>query len=158
MSVAIRRAVPDDAEALVALIDGLNAHVGAATGRMTRDVLLRDAFGDRPGFEIVVAEVDGTVAGYAAWCDAYETEHALAGLYMIDLFVGAAYRRRGLARRLVAAVSAETRARGRGFVWWTAEPGNADAAAFYEDLGSRSEPMIAHALFGARFEALADEA
>jgi len=158
MPVSVRPAVPEDADALLRFLDGLNAHVGALRGRMTRAALLADAFGDAPQFEMCVGEVGSQVAGYAAWCDAYETEHALAGLYMIDLYVDPAFRRHGLARRLVAAVSAESRRRGRGFVWWTAAPDNAEAAAFYASLGSHSEPVVAHALFGEKFEALADEA
>jgi len=157
MTVVLRPATPSDIDALLRLIDDLNAHVGAATGKMTREALLRDAFGDDPKFEIAAAKVDGAVAGYAAWCDAYETEHAMAGLYMIDLYVDEPYRRHGVARKLVAHVAAAGRNRGRGFVWWTAVPDNAEAAAFYEKLGTHSEPMIAHALFGERFDTLADE-
>jgi len=157
MTVSIRPAVPEDAEALLPMIGGLNAHVGATTGRMTREALLRDAFGEAPKFELIVAERDGAIAGYAAWCEAYETEYAMAGLYMIDLYVDPAHRRHGIARRLVAAVSAASRARGLGFVWWTADPDNAEAAAFYAKLGSHSEPIIAHALFGEPFDRLADE-
>lgn len=157
MGVRIRAAAPHDAETLLRLIDGLNAHVGAPTGRMTRQHLLRDAFGPSPKFEIAVGEMDGTVAGYAAWCDAYETEHALAGLYMIDLYVDPAFRRHRLARGLMARVSAECRSRGRGFVWWTQEPTNAEAAGFYKSLGTHAELMVAHALHGERFDRLADE-
>lgn len=157
-SILVRPAAPADADRLLAMIDGLNAHVGAVAGKMTRDLLLRDAFGETPRFELIVAEVDAVAAGYAAWCDTYETEHAAAGFYLIDLFVAPAFRRHGLARRLVARVAAECRRRGHGFVWWTAVPGNEEAAGFYESLGSRSEPMVAHALLGTGLDALADEA
>ncbi|MEJ8571694.1 GNAT family N-acetyltransferase [Microbaculum marinum] len=157
MTLVIRPAAAEDADALIGQIDALNAHVGAASGRITPDILARDAFGRTRHLEFIVAERDGTIAGYAAWCDAYETEHARPGVYMIDLYVDPAHRRNGIARRLVAAVSAAARARGCGFVWWTAEPGNAEAAAFYGRLGSQSAPMIAHALYGEAFETLADE-
>lgn len=158
MSTTIRPAVPGDADALLRLIDGLNAHVGAETGRMTRDVLERDAFGPEPKLSMVVAADGERILGYAAWCDAYETEHALAGVYLIDLYVDPPARRGGIARRLLATVAAAARARGRGFVWWTAEPTNGEAAAFYASIASHSEFMVAHALFGERFEVLADEA
>lgn len=158
MPATIRPAGPGDADALVRLIGGLNAHVGAETGRMTRQVLMRDAFGPAPTLSLLVAADGAAVVGYAAWCDAYDTEHAMAGVYLIDLFVEPPARRRGIARRLMAAVAAAARTRGRGFVWWTALPTNAEAAAFYASIASHSEFMVAHALFGARFEALADEA
>jgi GNAT superfamily N-acetyltransferase len=157
MAIRIRPAAPQDADVLLRLIDGLNEHVGAATGKLTREMLIADAFGDEPRFQIAVAEVDGTVAGYTAWCEAYETEHAMAGLYMIDLYVDPDIRRHGLAHRLVSHVAATCRRLGRGFVWWTAEPTNQEASGFYASLGTHSELMVAHALFGERFEALADE-
>jgi ribosomal protein S18 acetylase RimI-like enzyme len=158
VTVRIRPAAPKDAEALLRLIHGLNEHVGAETGKLSREILMRDALGEAPKFELAVAERAGEIAGYAAWCDAYETEHAVAGLYMIDLYVDPAHRRNGIARRLVAAVSAASRARGLGFVWWTAVPSNKEAAAFYRSLGCHSEPVIAHALYGDPFDRLADEA
>lgn len=158
MPATIRQAMPADAEALVRLIAGLNTHVGAETGRMTREVLMRDAFGPAPELSLLVADDGAAVLGYAAWCDAYETEHAMAGAYLIDLYVDPPARRRGIARRLMAGVAAAARARGRGFVWWTALPTNTEAAAFYASIASHSEFMVAHALFGARFEVLADEA
>jgi GNAT superfamily N-acetyltransferase len=157
MPPRVRPALPSDADQLLRLIDDLNRHVQSPTGRMTRDILMRDAFGPDPEFEIAVADVDGAVVGYAAWCDTYETEHARAGLYMIDLYVDPAQRRHGLARKLVAAVAAECRRRGRGFVWWTAWPPNSEAAGFYADLGTETEVMIVHALTGDRFETLAEE-
>ena len=158
MTTSIRPARPEDADAILGLLDGLNTHVGAERGKMSRRTLLEDAFGDAPKVRFLVADRDGTVAGYAAWCEAYETEHAMAGLYMIDLFVAPEHRGAGLARRLVGALSAEARRAGRGFLWWAAAPGNEAAAGFYKSLGGHSEPMIAHALFGPPFDDLADEA
>lgn len=158
MPTTIRPAVAGDADPLLRLICGLNAHVGAETGRMTREVLTRDAFGPEPKLSVLVAAEGDGIVGYAAWCDAYETEHAMAGVYLIDLYVDPPARRRGIARRLMAAVTAAARARGRGFVWWTALPTNGEAAAFYASIASHSEFMVAHALFGERFEVLADEA
>jgi len=154
----IRPATPQDAGAILDLLDGLNAHVGAERGKMSRRTLINDAFCDEPKVRFLVADRDGMIAGYAAWCDAYETEHAMSGLYMIDLFVTPEHRGAGLARRLVAALSAEARRSGHGFLWWAAAPDNEEAAGFYKSLGGRSEPMIAHALFGAPFDDLADEA
>ncbi len=158
MTVTIRPAVPADADVLMRLIDGLNEHVGAPVGKLTRDLLLRDALCETPHFTVIVAEVDGIVGGYATWCDTYETEHATAGFYMNDLYVDPAFRRHGLARRLVARVAAECRRQGHGFVWWTQEPNNAEAAGFYASIGSQSELMVAHALYGEGFDKLADEA
>lgn len=158
MSATIRPASPADADALLRLVRGLNEHLGGEPGRMTSEVLVRDLFCPEPKLAVAVAESAGAVVGYAAWCGAYETEHAMAGVYLIDLYVDPPARRRGIARRLMAAVAAAARARGRGFVWWTALPTNTEAAAFYASIASHSEFMVAHALFGERFEVLADEA
>src|SRR5437660_589084 len=87
-SITIRRAVAQDSDLLIGLIIGLAEFEKlpppdeAAQGR-----LLADAFGPHPRFEIYLAEIGSTVAGYAFVFETYSTFLARPTLYLEDLFV-----------------------------------------------------------------------
>ena len=57
-------------------------------------------------------------------------------IYLCDLFVAPPYRRRGIARALVAAVANRAKAEGCVYLWWASKPRSADAHAFYRTLGA----------------------
>ena len=64
--VCVRKAGPDDAALVKQLIEELNQHQGEPTGRVTEAAVRRDAFGQVPEFTVLLAEIDGAVAGYRA--------------------------------------------------------------------------------------------
>lgn len=66
--------------------------------------LARDGFGDDPSFRALIAEWDGHPAGYALFFGYYST-WAGRGLYLEDLFVREAFRRRSIGKALLAAVA-----------------------------------------------------
>ena len=59
------------------------------------------------------------------------------GLHMIDLFVEPSYRRLGLGRRMLAALAKICVERDATWITWQCLPSNAEAMAFYEDIGGR---------------------
>jgi len=157
-TVRVRRAESRDAEILAQLVRALNEHQGDPTTHLTPDAVRRDGFGESPKFEAWLAELDGEVVGYALVVPAaYETGFAKAGVYLQDLFVAEAARRRGAGRALLAAVAADTRRRGLEFVWWASRAWNTGAHAFFRRLATVEEPIIAFAVFGKEFEKLADK-
>jgi GNAT superfamily N-acetyltransferase len=157
-AVRVRRAQLADAEALAVLGRALNTHQGDPTTYFTAEAVRRDAFGDTPRFEAWLAEIDDATVGYALVVPAaYETGYAKAGVYVQDVFVEPAARRRGVARALLAAVAADARKRGLEFVWWVSRSWNTDAHVFFRTVATAEEPVIAFAAFDGRFEALADE-
>jgi GNAT superfamily N-acetyltransferase len=156
--VFVRRAGPDDAEALAALGRALNAQQGDPTAYFTAEAVQRDGFGAEPRFEAWIAELDGRAVGYALVVPAaYETGYAKAGVYVQDLFVAPEARRRGVGRALMAAVAAETRRRGLEFMWWASRVWNTEAHAFFRTIATAEEPVVAFAVFGEAFAKLADE-
>jgi ribosomal protein S18 acetylase RimI-like enzyme len=155
--ITVRPARPDDAQAVAALAHALSLHDNEPTGNFTPEAM-RQAVFDDPRVRVLVAEIGGKVAGYVMFHDSYDTANAARGLYLNDIIVEESRRGEGVARRLMAAVMREAKKQGDVFVWWVAKPTNHRALAFYKKLGAIQVPTIAHAIFGAPFDALADEA
>ena len=110
----IRRARPDDADHVVRLVKALAAyeHEPEETVRLTADDVRRDGFGERPRFEVVLAELAGEVVGFLLFFHNYSTWEGNAGLYIEDLFVEERERGHDLGRRLMAAAAKIATARG----------------------------------------------
>jgi GNAT superfamily N-acetyltransferase len=66
--------------------------------------LARDGFGENPRFRALIAEWEGRPAGYAVFFGYYST-WAGRGLFLEDLFVREAFRKRGIGTALLAAVA-----------------------------------------------------
>ena len=156
-TIRIRAAREEDAVRVVELLDVLNERVDVPTGRMMPADAHRDLIGEGRAADTLVAEIGGTVVGCTTFYQVYESEHVARGLYMLDLVTAPEARRKGVARRLVAALAAEAKRRGLNFVWWMVWPPNTEAATFYDSLGATSEPMIARALTHEAFDRLAAE-
>jgi GNAT superfamily N-acetyltransferase len=157
LTLTIRPARAADADALAALVRELSAHQGDPTDRFDATAARRDGFGDPRRFETLLAETDGRPVGYALFVPAYESAHAAAGLYVADLYVAPTHRRRGIGRALLAALAAEARLRGLGFLWWVSRAWNTDAHAFFRRVAAVEDPVVAFATFGEPFERLAAE-
>ena len=156
VSVVIRPARPADVDALAALAEEFHEAHGDPVGFLTADAIRRDAFGSDPEFKVLLAEDAGGLLGYALYYDAYEPSYAARGVYMADLYVRPSARRTGLGRRLIAAVAADARSRGRTYVWWVAQARNTAAQSFYATLASVELPTIAYAVVNEDFAAMAD--
>ncbi|MGI9522668.1 MAG: GNAT family N-acetyltransferase [Hyphomicrobiaceae bacterium] len=157
--LVIRRARPTDVAEIAAMSSAFRRARNEPPDFLNAEAVLRDGFGPHPEFEIFLAVANGEISGYALFYNAYETAYAARGLYLSDLFVKDAARRRGIGRALVAAVTAESRRRSRTFVWWVALAENGEAHAFYRSLRVNRADVIAYAAtpFDA-FESLGDEA
>ena len=136
--VEIVPATPADVPAITALIHALAdyerlAHECVATEDAVRDTL----FGARPAAEVVLARVDGAVAGFALFFPNYSTFLAKPGLWLEDLFVQPAFRGRGVGRALLRWLAAEVTRRGGGRLEWSVLDWNEPAIRFYESLGAR---------------------
>jgi GNAT superfamily N-acetyltransferase len=107
-SVVIRPARPLDAAEILAMIVELAVFENEPPSRvkMTEADLRRDAFGERPIIEALIAEVDGRIEGFAIFLPSYSTWEGRAGVYIEDLYVRERARGRHLGRRLVAALAA----------------------------------------------------
>lgn len=95
------------------------------------------------GFIALVAVQDGAVVGGLAAYELQKYEQARSEIYLYDLAVLAAHRRRGIATALIERLKAVAAERGAWVVFVQADTGPEDAAAIalYDRLGTRSEVL-----------------
>lgn len=157
VSIAIRSATPDDVPLIARFIRGLAeyerlAHECTATEERLRASL----FGATPEAEVVLAELDGTAAGFALFFHSYSTFLARRGLYLEDLFVLPELRGRGVGKALLRHLSRLALERGCGRFEWSVLDWNESAIGVYRSLGAVSmDEWTTFRLTGAPLEALA---
>jgi GNAT superfamily N-acetyltransferase len=120
--------------------------------------LLRDGFGERPKFRVLMAEWDGQPAGYAFFFDYYSTFEGRAGIFLEDIYVRECYRGKQIGRALLARVAAIAREENRFGMRWQVLDWNTPAIEFYRKLGADFlDEWKTVGLQGDAFERLADE-
>ena len=141
--VILRRLVPDD----VPLLRALNALFGAAFeepatygGAPPTDAYLADLLGKEQVIALV-ALAGGAVAGGLVAYEFDKFERMRREVYVYDLAVAAAHRRRGIATALLARVREIAAARGAWVVYVQADPQDVAAVALYTKLGVREEVL-----------------
>ena len=136
--LTIRAATAADVEDILSLIREL-AEYERAPNEVTATPadLLRDGFGEVPRFRVLLACEGSKVAGFAFYFFAYSTWRAQPTLYLEDLFVRPAYRRRGLGVMLMRRLAEEAVKTGCGRFQWQVLDWNEPAVRFYETLGAK---------------------
>jgi GNAT superfamily N-acetyltransferase len=158
MSRHIRRASPRDAAAITDMIYALAEFEHAVDQCTVTETQIATAlFGDPPTVYGHVAEVDGEIAAMALWFVNFSTWDGVAGIYLEDLFVRPQFRRRGLARALLAALAAECVQRGYSRLSWAVLNWNADAITLYDGVGGEpQDEWTTYRLSGAPLARLAE--
>ncbi|MCV7409459.1 GCN5 family acetyltransferase [Mycobacterium florentinum] len=140
MSETIRRARPEDAAAITDMIHALAEFEHAADEcTVTENQISTALFGNSPIAYGHVAEVDGEIAAMALWFINFSTWDGVGGVYLEDLFVRPGFRRRGLARALLATLAAECVDNGYTRLSWAVLNWNADAIALYDEIGGQPQ-------------------
>jgi GNAT superfamily N-acetyltransferase len=157
--IRIRDAAPEDVPAVLGMIRDLAAFEREPDAVVATEAdLLRDGWGPHKRFGCLVAELDGSAAGFALWFYNYSTWEGRAGLYLEDLYVKPAARRHGLGARLVAELAALAVREGCRRFDLSALHWN-PARAFYDRLGFEYRAdWLSYRLSGAALAALAEEA
>ena len=155
----IRPVRPGDEAELTAMIHELAAFERASAECTVTEAQLRDAlFGENPVVYGLLVEVDGQAAGGALWFRNFSTWDGVAGVYLEDLFVRPAFRRRGLARRLLAALARECVDNGYTRLTWAVLDWNTNAIALYDAVGGRPQTeWITYRVSDPELSALASE-
>lgn len=139
---AVRPAVPADVPAIVDLIHGLAVYGQQEAECHVDETRLREhLFGSRRYAEVLVADAEERIVGFALFFHNYSTFQSLPGLYLEDLFVQPEYRGRGIGTALLRGLVAVGAARGCGRIDWLVQDWNAEAIGFYEArFGARPVP------------------
>jgi GNAT superfamily N-acetyltransferase len=158
--LSIRPATVDDATLLSGMIREL-----AEFERLEHEVsmtdqdILRDGFGPQPKFRAVLARWDGEPVGYAMFFEFYSSFQGRAGIFLDDLFVRPAFRKRGIGTSLLAHVAGIAWKEKYFCVRWEVLDWNKQAIDFYNNLGATFleewKPVV---LIGDALEAVAKAA
>lgn len=111
-------------------------HLCVATEAGLRTAL----FGVRPAAEVVLGWQGTTPVAFALFFHTFSTFLGRKGLYLEDLFVQPAFRRRGYGRALLVHLARIAVERGCGRFEWAVLDWNAPAIRFYESLGAAILP------------------
>ncbi len=136
----IRPATVEDVPLLLRLVNELAEYERLAHEVVATEEELQAAmFAPRPYAEAIIADVDGEAAGFALYFHTFSTFVGRPGLYLEDLYVRPAHRRRGIGEALLRRVAAIAHERNCGRLEWAALDWNAPAVSFYKGLGA--EPL-----------------
>jgi GNAT superfamily N-acetyltransferase len=140
MSEHIRRAMPGDTADITDMIHALAEFERAADQCAVTETQISTAlFGKSPTVYGHVADVGGEVAAMALWFVNFSTWDGVAGIHLEDLFVRARFRRRGVARALLAALAGECLDNGYTRLSWAVLNWNSDAIALYDGIGAQPQ-------------------
>ncbi len=158
MSTQIRLARPGDESDIVAMIHQLAEFERAPDEcTVTESQITAALFGDGAVASCHIAEIDGATAAMALWFRNFSTWDGVAGIHLEDLFVRNDFRRRGLAKALLATLARVCVESGYSRLSWAVLDWNTDAIALYDSVGGR--PMnewITYRVSGAELSVLAE--
>jgi GNAT superfamily N-acetyltransferase len=136
-SFQIRPATKADVPVILSFIKKLAdyerlSHEVTATEKTLRETL----FGRRHTAEVAIGYFKRQPVGFVIYFHNYSTFLGLPGIYIEDLFVDEAFRRRGFGNALLRYVARVARDRQCGRLEWSVLDWNEPAVKFYEKLGA----------------------
>jgi GNAT superfamily N-acetyltransferase len=138
MTIKIRKAKKADSKKIIELICELaNFEKLPPPDENARKRLINHAFGRNPLFFILVAEVEGILAGYAFYFYMYSSFLAKKTLYLEDIFITKAQRNKGLGKKFMDELIRIAKTNKCGRIEWAVLDWNKNAIKFYEKFGVR---------------------
>jgi GNAT superfamily N-acetyltransferase len=135
--LTLRVATPADVPIVLQLIRELAEYEREPNSVVANEEdLLRDGFGAEPKFHVIIAEWEGSPAGFAFYFYHYSTWLGRAGLFLEDLFVKPGLRGKGIGKALLAELARIAVENDYYGVKWEVLDWNQPAIDFYERLGA----------------------
>ncbi|HET6618974.1 MAG TPA: GNAT family N-acetyltransferase [Dongiaceae bacterium] len=101
------------------------------------DVAFTERLLNDPGVRVWGASEGSDLIGFAVALELPDAIHGTVTGMMDDLFVAPAWRRRGIARAIIAAIVDHAKAKGWSHVRWLVHEGDAAAIALYDKIAER---------------------
>lgn len=140
-NIRIRAAVaPDEARWRTLWADFVALDTEKCPGEAT-DFVWRNALDPAHPMKLLVAELEGDVAGFLLYTTHDFSRSVRPVCYLLDFYTAPEARGRGLGRALMQHLSEAGRANGWLKIYWMTQADNADARRLYDKFGTTS-PMI----------------
>ncbi len=125
----------------------------------TEEELRESLFGERRYAEVLIAEHDGSPAGFALFFHNFSTFLGKPGIYLEDLYVNPAFRGAGIGKKLLVYLASLAKERGCGRLEWWVLDWNEPSIGFYRKLGAvPMDDWTVYRVSGAALEDLASDA
>ncbi|MEN8188198.1 MAG: GNAT family N-acetyltransferase [Bacteroidota bacterium] len=137
MDLNIRKAKSSDMKSVLELIQELATfEKQPAAVEITEQTLIQDGFGEKPAFEVLLAESEDEIIGMALFYPRYSTWKGKA-LHLEDLIIKNKFRGKGVGTALYRKVMEYAYNNGLKRVAWEVLDWNTPAIEFYESTGAR---------------------
>jgi GNAT superfamily N-acetyltransferase len=137
MAIAIRPVRPGEAGLVLALVRELAVYEHLLDAVDATEAMIDAAlFAANPRVFCEIAAWDGEPAGFALWFPNFSSFRGRHGLYLEDLYVRPAFRRRGIGSALFRHLARRCVAEGWTRFEWAVLDWNAPSIAFYKALGA----------------------
>lgn len=134
---AIKPASENDVPVILSFVNKLADYERLSHEVVATEALLRkNLFGQRRTAEVVIGYFKGAPVGFALFFHNFSTFLGQPGIYLEDLFVEEAYRRRGFGGALLAYIAKLAVERDCGRLEWSVLDWNEPAVRFYRKLGA----------------------
>ena len=138
MSLHLRPATSNDLAIILQLIRDLAVYEKLLDECVSTEALLgQHLFGEHPKAEVVLAEWEEEVVGFALFFHTFSTFLGKPGIYLEDLFVKPEHRGKGAGKALLVHLARLASLRGCGRVEWSVLDWNEPSIGFYESLGAK---------------------
>ncbi|MBA3415527.1 MAG: GNAT family N-acetyltransferase [Chloroflexia bacterium] len=125
----------------------------------TEEELRKSLFGERRYAEVLIAEHDGSPAGFALFFHNFSTFLGKPGVYLEDLYVNPAFRGAGVGKKLLVHLASLAKRRGCGRLEWWVLDWNEPSIGFYKNLGATAmDDWTIYRLAGTALDDLASRA
>ena len=136
-SVIIRKARSTDAHSIYDLIVELAIYEKEPNAvQTTPKIIEKQLLSPTPPFHCVVAQLHESIVGFALYFFNYSTWRGQRGIYLEDLFVQEAHRKKGIAFSLMQFLAKTAKEEDCGRIDWSVLKWNQLAIDFYKGLGS----------------------
>lgn len=135
--ILIRKALPSDIPAIIYLINELAEYEKLlAEVEITELQLYAALFGSETFAEVLIAEFESEISGYALYFKNFSTFKGKPGIYLEDLFVKPDFRGKGIGKALFESIIKTAKEKNYGRVEWSVLNWNQPAINFYEARGA----------------------